>query len=407
MRLGKTTAFWVLIVLACVSCATPRGSPGALPDIKPGQRPSLDTEEAGLWMVMDRVEQRLRTSGRLLTDSTPTLGGPIHAGHPDGGLNRYVRDIVCKLAGPYCSDVRVYVVQTPHFNATMAPNGAMQVWTGLILRAENEAQLAYVLGHELGHYLRRHSLQRWRDVRSKADFLAFFQLLAAAAGHGYVGSLASLIALGSVYQFSRDNEREADELGFELMVKTGYDPREASTIWEALIEERKAAKDPERFIFFSTHPPTEDRIETLKELAKKSLADGGDGDVGKERFLAATLPSRAMFLNDELRQREFARTQVVMDRLFGTGANLGELHFFQGELYRLRSEEGDLEKAIAAYKRALEFDDAPAETHRALGLLLLRAGEKASARTSFERYLKSRGDAEDREMIRGYLLQLE
>lgn len=407
MRLAKTTAFWVLILLACVSCATPRGSPGALPDIKPGQRPSLDTEEAGLWMVMDRVEQRLRTSGRLLTDSTPTRGGPIHAGPPDGGLNRYVRDIVCKLAGPYCPDVRVYVVQTPHFNATMAPNGAMQVWTGLILRAENEAQLAYVLGHELGHYLRRHSLQLWGDARSKADFLAFFQLFAAAAGVGFVGPLAELIALGSIFQFSRDNEREADELGFELMVKAGYDPREAAKIWEALIKERKAAKDPERLIFFSTHPPTEERIETLKELAKKAVSNGDNGVVGKERFIAATLSLRATFLRDELRQKEFARSQVVLDRLFESGVGLGELHFFQGELYRLSADERDVEKAIVSYQKALEFDDAPAETHRALGLLFLRAGEKGKARSSLERYLQNRGDAEDREMIRGYLLGLE
>ncbi|MFQ5684386.1 MAG: M48 family metalloprotease [Candidatus Binatia bacterium] len=412
MRLGKNIARLVLVLLTCASCATPRGSPGALPDIKPGQRPALDTEEAGFWMVMDRVEQKLRTSGRLLTGAGLTGAGLDDAGLSgagldDTGLYWYVRDIVCKLAGPYCPDIRVYVVQTPHFNATMAPNGAMQVWTGLILRAENEAQLAYVLGHELGHYLRRHTLQRWRDARSKSNFLAFFQLAAAAAGVGYVGPLVTLIALGSVYKFSRDNEHEADDLGFELMVKSGYDPREAHRIWEALVKEREAAEDPERFIFFATHPPTEERIETLKELAEKALADGGDGFVGKERFLAVTLPLRATFLRDELRQRKFAGSQVVLDRLFESGVGLGELHFFQGELYRLRAEEGDEDKAIAAYQTASEFEDAPAEAHRALGLLFFRTGEKAKARASLERYLESRPDAEDREMIKTYLHQLE
>ncbi len=407
MRLAKNTLSLVLIFVICVSCATPRGSPGALGDIEPGQRPQMDTDEAGLWMVMDRVEKRLRTSGRVLSYATLSDPGLNEGNRDSARLDAYVREIVCKLAGPYCPDIRAYVVHTPHFNATMAPNGAMQVWTGLILRADNEAQLAYVLGHELGHYLRRHTLQRWRDARSKTDFLAYFNLMAAGAGVGYVGLIADLIALGSIYKFSRDNEREADEMGVELMVKAGYDPREAPKMWEALLREREAAEDSEGFIFFSTHPPTEERIETLKALAEKAVAGGGQWIVGEDRFLAATLPMRATLLRDDLRLRGFARSQVVLDRLFESGIGPGELHFFQGELYRLRGDKGDESKAIAACQKALQFTDAPAETHRPLGLLLLRAGEKVRARSSFGEYLELRPDAEDREMIRTYLKELK
>ncbi|MFQ5930075.1 MAG: M48 family metalloprotease [Acidobacteriota bacterium] len=436
-----------VVIIGCAACAAPRGSPSALSDIAPGQRPALHTDEAGLWMVMDRMEERLRSSGRLLTDTNFTAGGLTDLGLADpnladtslpdvdlgaGGLtdptladpkladinltadrsttpdlHSYVRQIVCKLAGSYCSDIRVYVVQNPHFNATMAPNGAMQVWTGLILRAENEAQLACVLGHELGHYLRRHTLQQFRDVRSKADFLAFLSVAAALAGAGYVGPLATLIALGSVYKFSRDQEREADELGFELMVRAGYDPREASRIWEVLVKEREAAEDPDQFIFFSTHPPTDERIETLKEMAEKAVADEEHWFVGKERFRVATLPLRATFLRDELRQREFARSQVVLDRLFESDIGLGELNFFQGKLHRLRGEEGDEDKAIAAYQKALGFEDAPEETNRDLGLLFFRAGAKDKARSYFEQYIQGRPDAEDAEMIKTYLEQLK
>lgn len=392
MNSGKTAAILGLILVVCVACATPGGSPGAVADIGPGQRPAPDTDEAGLWMQMDRVEEDLKTSGRLLAD-------------PE--LNTYVRDMVCELVGPYCADIRVYVVQTPHFNASMAPNGTMQVWTGLLLRAENEAQLAYVLGHEIGHYLRRHSVQLWRDVRAKSGFLAYFRLLTAAAGVGYVAPLADLAALASVYAYSRDNEREADELGLELMVKAGYDPREAPKIWEALLKERAAAKDPASFIFFATHPPTEERIETLKKLAQTGTTTGGSGKVGREQLLAKILPLRATFLRDELRRREFAGCQVVLDRLFASGVGLGEVHFFQGELYRLRAQDGDPERAIASFEKALEFTEAPPETHRALGLLFSRTGQKEKARSSFERYLHTRPDAEDRAMIDAYLREVQ
>lgn len=381
-----------LALLLCVSCAAPRGSPGAIADIKPGERPPLDSDEAGLWMAMDRVEASLKTSGHLVTDAR---------------LTGYVRDVVCRLAGPHCADVRIYVVQTPHFNATMAPNGVMQVWTGMILRAENEAQLAYVLGHELGHYVRRHSVQLFRDLRAKANAALFFSVLTAAAGVGFVGLLGQLAMLSSVFAFSRDNEREADDLGIELMVKAGYDPREAPKIWEALLKEREAAKDSEPLIFFATHPPTDERVSTLKSLAEKAVPTAGEPDVGRERFLAAVLPFRAMLLRDELRLRQFARAEVLLERLLAAGVKPGETSFFQGEFHRLRGQPGDDEKAISAYERAVASGDGPAEAHRSLGLLFMKARDSAKARAALERYLELRADANDREIIRDYLKKLE
>ena len=98
-------------------------------------RPALETDEGGLWGMMDREETRLRRSPFVVRDAE---------------LNKYLQDLVCRLGGDHCPDIRVHVVRTPLFNATMAPNGMMQVWTGLLLRAENEAQLAAILGHEIG-----------------------------------------------------------------------------------------------------------------------------------------------------------------------------------------------------------------------------------------------------------------
>lgn len=391
-RVHGTAAPLLLLFLFSASCATPAGSPGDVADIQPGQRPPVASDEAGLWMQLDRVEQNLKTSGRLLH-------------HP--AMNAYVRDVVCRLAGPYCADIRVYVVQTPHFNASMAPNGMMHVWTGLILRAENEAQLAYVLGHELGHYLRRHSVQQWRDIRSKSTFLVYLNLLMAGAGVGFVGPLAELATMASVFGFSRDSEREADGVGFELMVKAGYDPREASKIWEALLKERAALKESGPPIFFATHPSTEERVDTLKALAQRALGTGSNARIGREEYLAATLPLRATLLRDELRRREFAGCQVLLERLFESRVGLGELHYFQGELYRLRNEAGDTDRAIAAYQKAVEQADAPPETYRGLGLLFTRAGEKEKARAAFDRYLRERPDADDRAMVRAYLEQLK
>jgi predicted Zn-dependent protease len=331
--------------------------------VKPGERPPLETDEAGLWMQMDRVEANLKTSGRVVTDPA---------------VNAYVREIVCRLAPEHCRDLRIYVVRVPSFNASMAPNGVMQVWTGLLLRAENEAQLAFVLGHEIGHYLRRHSLQRFRDLRAKTSVTTFFSIISAAAGVGFVGSLAQLAALGTVLEFSRDNEREADELGLDMMRRAGYEPHEAARIWEALLAERAVAKTSEPLIFFATHPPTKERIATLEGLAGERR-DGSGYDVRTESYARVMGPLRATLLRDEVRTRDWERSLVVLGRLIAGGEGLGELSFYQGEIYRMRDDKGDATSALDAYRRALEFADAPAETWRAVGLLCLRPTASGSS----------------------------
>src|SRR5262245_2044818 len=80
-------------------------------------RPDLSTDEGGLWGLMDREEARLRRSPFVLRDAE---------------LTGYVQDMACRLAGDHCPDIRVVLVRTPFFNASMAPNGLMQVWTGLL-----------------------------------------------------------------------------------------------------------------------------------------------------------------------------------------------------------------------------------------------------------------------------------
>jgi predicted Zn-dependent protease len=387
-----TVTLLPLILLAAASCAMPGGEPGALTDIAPGERPALDSDEAGLWMAVDRIENNLKTSGHIVRD-------------PE--LNAYVRDIVCRLATDYCEDLRIYIVQVPHFNAAMYPSGMLQVWTGLLLRAENEAQLAYVLGHEIGHYLRRHSIQQWRDVRGIADALVFVQIAAAAAGQGYLGYVAQLAALGSIFAFSREQEREADQIGFELMARAGYDASQAGRIWEALIEEKEAADDPEQFIFFSTHPSSEERMETLDRLAGEYSGQAGLMETNQGAFIDATRSFRTAWLRDEVRKRDHGGFQVVLDNLIEAGEGVGVLHFFWGEMHRLRGDDGDESEAVAAYRRALEAGGAPAETHRSLGLLMWKAGELGEARRAFEDYLAAAPEAEDRAMIDSYLHRIE
>ena len=124
------------------------------------------TDEGGLWALMDREEVRLRRSPFRIREEE---------------LNRYLNGIACKLGADHCPDIRVYLMRVPYFNANIAPNGMMQIWSGLLLRVENETQLSAVIAHEIGHYLQRHSVEQLRDAKSRA---AFGQFMACSARWG-------------------------------------------------------------------------------------------------------------------------------------------------------------------------------------------------------------------------------
>lgn len=362
-------------------------------DLSPGTRPANDTDEAGLWMVMDRAEREAITAGNRIDDSA---------------LNAYISDIGCRVAAEYCGDLRIYLIRRPAFNATMAPNGMMSVWTGLLLRVRNEAQLATVLGHELGHYLRRHTLQRMRDIVAKTNGLIFFQLAVGAAGAGPIGDIAALGVLGSIQSYNRDQEREADGYGLLFLHRAGYDPREAAKIWAQLLRERDADPDKESpSLFFASHPPSEERRDVLAELGTRLQRQSGATKTGRDRFLAHTLAHRGVWLRDELNLRKFESTDVMLDELLADDPNPAELYFFKGELRRLRAKEGDDVAALEFYDKAVAATGtAPVELSRSRGVVLLRQGENAAATQAFQAYLDAAPEAPDRLIIEDMIRRL-
>jgi predicted Zn-dependent protease len=351
------------------------------------QRPDLGTDEGSLWAFMDREEHRLKQSAFVIRDKA---------------LHDYIAGIACRLAGEHCPDVRVYLVQTPLFNASMAPNGMMQVWSGLLLRMTSEAQLAAVLGHEIGHYLARHSIERLRDAKSKSAAGQFLGILLARAGG--IGAISQLALLAGMLAYSRDQEREADRIGVELMARAGYAPMEASRVWEQLLEELKAgAKEREEFwdesVLFKTHPPAAERQKALAELA---AAKGEQGRTGADEYRQALAQHRSEFLIDELKRRNFGETRVLLERMQKAFPDDGELQYCLGEAYRLRAQDKDLGEAVAAYRRAESLKGTPPEMYRSLGLVQRKLGDEAQAETAFAKYLELKPAAPDGALIRTY-----
>jgi predicted Zn-dependent protease len=307
-----------------------------------------------------------------------------------------MQDMACRLAGSHCPDVRVHLMRTPYFNASMAPNGMMQVWSGLMLRVDNEAQLAAVLGHEIGHYLSRHSVEQLRSAKSHsatATVMAMF---------GVVGALGQLGVLANFSGYSRDHEREADRIGVSLMRGAGYDPAQASKIWENLLLETKANPEGGRpNALFASHPAPEERMEALDKLAQAN-----PGGVTKEaEWNQAIKPFLHEWLADEVKRGQREESLALLGRMIARSPAGGEYLYARGETYRLRGKDGDLDAALADYLAAAA-NGGPPESHRSLGSVYRARKQAAEAKASYQRYLELAPSAPDAAMIKNYLEEI-
>lgn len=346
-------------------------------------RPELETDEGGLWAMMDREEKKLRRSPFVIRDEK---------------LNTYLQDMVCRLGGEHCADVRVHVVRTPLFNASMAPNGMLQVWSGLLLRVENEAQLAAVIGHEIGHYLERHSLSRLRDARNRAAFGQFLGIF------GAVGALAQLGMLAGAFAYSREHEIQADRVGMQLMLRAGYQGKEAAAVWHNLLGELKVQGGEsvgQRSPMMATHPPVESRRDDLLALAGQQVS----GHVGAESYAATILPHRMEWLMDEVKRGQYEESLVLFDRL-ASGPGSSQVRFARAEVFRNRAAPGDLERSLSDLTSVTTGAEPVIEGYRSLGLVYRQLQRVPQARQAFENYLKRMPDAADAGLIASYLSEL-
>ena len=171
------------------------------------------------------------------------------------------------------SDARVpftiKVIDSDVVNAFALPGGFFYVNSGLILRAQEESELAGVMAHEISHVTARHGTKQ--ATKGELMQLATIPLILLGPGGwaGYGIYEASQLAIPFSYlKFSRDAEREADFLGLQYMYKAGYDPNAYVTFFERIQadEKRQPGTIPK---IFSTHPPTPERIaNTQKEIAR-------------------------------------------------------------------------------------------------------------------------------------------
>ncbi|HKS96407.1 MAG TPA: M48 family metallopeptidase, partial [Terriglobia bacterium] len=157
----------------------------------------------------------------------------------------------------------IKVIDSDEVNAFALPGGFFYVNSGLILAADNEAELAGVMAHEIAHVAACHAARE--NTRGQLINLASIPLIFVGGPIGYAGYEAAGLALPMTFlKFSRDFESEADYLGVEYMYKAGYDPNAFTTFFEKM-EAMEKHKPGAIAKAFSTHPQTPDRLEKTQQ----------------------------------------------------------------------------------------------------------------------------------------------
>lgn len=361
------------------------------PRIAPGYQPVDPLTEKGLWMELDEYETAIQRSALLVRDQP---------------VNDYVKGVACRVAGDYCADLRIYIIRNPGFNASMTANGMMQVWTGLLIRLSSEDELAAVLGHELAHYTQLHSLARLRQLKKSMTAGSMLDLgIILATGIPLPVGLLSAVA--SAMAYSRDQEEEADLLGVNFMEQAGFDPQAAARVWEMMVREEGSAavKSRETGIFSQTHPNSAGRIVALKKHVSETYPQATARPADERSHVEILNRYYMMLMEDQLDTNRFGRTRNILQQHRTIGVEPGLILFFQGEMYRQRGFEGDMELAKESYLLATQASKPVADAYRNLGYMSLKQGDPSRASAEFRRYLELKPDADDRAMIEFYLLE--
>ena len=182
---------------------------------------------------------------------------------------------------------RIRVLDDPRqVNAFALPGGFIYLYSGLLLFAENEAEIAGVLAHEIGHVVGRHSANQLA-ARFGLELLGAIALgeepalLAEAA--------ADLASAGGMAAFSRDDEREADRYGVSYTIAAGYDPRGLITFFTKLLEAGSGRRQGGFEKLMSTHPATAERIRDIEKRITRAGDPGGRLEAGRFQRMRARL----------------------------------------------------------------------------------------------------------------------
>ena len=333
--------------------------------------------------------------------------GPVQ----DQTLNDYVSGVGRQIAEQSHRPDMPYSFNTlnaSYVNAYAFPGGTIGVTRGILLDLENEAELASLIGHEVGHVSARHTAQRMTRGLLAA---AVFSGAAAAAGPEWQNVVAGLGGIGAgalLASYSRNQEREADELGLDYMVGSGYNPQGFVGLMEMLMD--MSGRDKSHLaVLFATHPMSSERYQTALIRADDQQALR-DQPVYRERYMDNISGLRR--IEEAIRQLQEGDDQMMAGNPENARKNYERALVIAPEDYAanlkqakcLLAVDQDREAEKYALAAGKTYPDEPQAIH-ILGMIHLNRKNFDQALTHFEAYNMRLPGNPNNIFFRGYCLE--
>jgi len=316
--------------------------------------------------------------------------GPVQ----DASLNGYLSSVGQRLDANTHRPQMPYsyrVLNANYVNAYTFPGGAVGVTRGIVVDLDNEAELAALLGHELGHVNARHAAQRQGQAMVTQIAVSGANLIGSAAGYGGLVDLGTKLGASVLLSsYSRDNEREADALGQEYMVRAGYPASGMVGLQQLLVDQQKEAPSMLQTMF-ATHPMSSERRDTAKQLAESKYAATNKREAGRQRFMDNTAALRRIKPTIEACQRgetAMAGKQYGKAEEQFRAALKGTPRDYAANLLMAKclSVQDKDAQALEYARTATAIYPQEAQAHKLAGVLALGQRDPAGAYEQLDRY---------------------
>jgi hypothetical protein len=363
--------------------------------------------------------------------------------YSDKNIERYVSEVGLRLIPSNFNNpninIKFKVIKDPTLNAMALPNGTIWIHAGLLARLNSEAQLAFILGHELSHIVNKDGLYIYESATTNIMFAKILDIGLSAAS-AFIGLYADLGQLGlafltqaAISGYGREKETRADVEGITFMVNAGYAPDAAIETFNEFIKEKEKYDDRIEIYFLSNHPSNQFRRKMLDELISKQFNNLKDKKTESMLYENTVYSLKKDDVSVNVRINRLQHAIDAIELLIKDNSSDPVNYYLLGECYRLMAEDRtplkyelkqkdwqkikdvkELEykteycgRAEKQYLHALELKEDFADSYKGLGLLRASEGKTEDALSYLEKYLLLNPSAWDRRFIKAAINRLK
>jgi predicted Zn-dependent protease len=317
-------------------------------------------------------------------------------------INKYISDVgnsIAKVSQRPDMPYSFRVLNAVYVNAYTFPAGSVAITRGMLVNLSSEAELAATLGHEIGHVAARHTINRMTKGMIIGGLLTGLLIYLSLEEKSYVPLASTAAGIGGTLllaKYSRNDERQADSLGMNYMVKAGYNP-EGMVLLMDMLNKLQKEKPNMLEVMFATHPMSDERYKTAKKLIKEKYSTANNYKFYKERYMDTIAP--VLQLKPAIEELQKASTLFAEKKYDNAEEHINKAlqiapDDYASLLYMAKCQfyKNQYSNAYPYAKKANEVYSNEAQANFILGIICIKLNKYEEGLVNFENYDKKLPD---------------